>query len=491
MEDSVEVLQRACRSGDTSLLRRCLDSHPSSINALDPRLGWSALYRAVICGHYEASQLLLTSGADPNIRNKVGEVPLHQAADAGQDKLVHLLLDHHADPNVLSCGSDYLDGETPLHKAAKRGHHRVCQLLLTHKADPEMKTALQGQTALHLAVEVGWKRVVQVLVAGDASTEAVDRAGLRPGDLGGREVLQWLEKSPSPDPPYMSDVDAKTSNSDLSPRSTPSSPSGFKISFQPSPPVFCQILHSPPISRDDEDIIMFERSGSAPISHRDQEVTCDFRAVPDSPVAAEDYKRSALYLWLCGVRLDGLFELLVERGYGELDGLLEQVEGKKLNLQALQGLGVGKIGERVRLMACLEEQIVTRQGNFQASPSPFPRLNLCCPQAVDTSTLSLLQWLEDIKLRHLHPNFLATGYSDLEHLLGLMHTKYALTDEVLERDIGIRKLGYRHRILLKLFDDSQVAISMLPTDGRNQRLESPAVLEKERKVPPCELCSIM
>lgn len=362
---------------------------------------------------------------------------------------------------------------------------------MTYKADPDVKTALLGQTALHLAVEVGWKRVVQVLVAGDASTEAMDRAGLKPGDLGGREAAQWLEKSPSPDPPYMSDVDVKTSNSDLSPRSNPSSPSGFKISFQPSPPVFCQILHSPPISRDEEDIVMFERSGTAPISHRDQEATCDFRAVQDSPVAAEDYKRSALYLWLCGVRLDGLFELLVERGYGELDGLLEHVEGKRLNLQIMQGLGIAKIGERVRLMACLEEQIMTRQTQSQVSPSPLPRLNLCCPQATDTSIPSLLQWLEDIKLRHLHPNFLATGYSDLEHLLALMHTKYALTDEVLERDIGIRKLGYRHRILLRLFEDSQIAISMLPSDGRNTQFDSPATLEKERKITACELCSTM
>jgi hypothetical protein len=444
----------------------------------------------VICGHYEASHLLLTSGADPNIRNKVGEVPLHQAADAGQDKLVQLLLENHADPNVVSCGRDYLDGETPLHKGAKRGHHRVCQMLLTHRADPDIKTALKGQTALHLAVEIGWKRVVQVLVAGNASTEVLDRAGLKPGDLGERgEVVQWLEKSPSPDPPYMSDVDAKTSNSDLSPRSNLSSPSGFRITFQPSPPVFCQILHSPPISRDEDDIIMFERSCAVSIPLRDQEATCDFRSVQDSPVAAEDYKRSALYLWLCGVRLDGLFELLVERGYGELDGLLEQVEGKKLTLQVLQGLGVVKIGERVRLMACLEEQISARYSH--ASPRPLNRLNLCCPQVSDSSFPSLLQWLEDIKLRHLHPNFLATGYSDLEHLIALMHTKYALTDEILERDIGIRKLGYRHRILLKLFDDAEMAVSMLATNGRSQKIDNYAVVEKDRQVVACELCSIM
>lgn len=105
MEETCAVIQRACRAGDTSLLRRCLETNPAAINLLDLRLGWSPLYRAVICGHYDASKLLLDRGADPNLRNKVGEVPLHQAADAGSERLVQLLLEAHADPNIISCGT--------------------------------------------------------------------------------------------------------------------------------------------------------------------------------------------------------------------------------------------------------------------------------------------------------------------------------------------------------------------------------------------------
>ena len=105
MVDLADTLQRACRSGDTVLLRKTLDSSKGDIvNTLDPKLGWSPLFRAAICGHVDAARMLLTSGADPNLRNKAGEVPLHPAADSGNAKLAQLLLEKDADPNLISNG---------------------------------------------------------------------------------------------------------------------------------------------------------------------------------------------------------------------------------------------------------------------------------------------------------------------------------------------------------------------------------------------------
>lgn len=106
MADVTETLQRACRSGDVALLRKCIDAKPQVLNTLDSKLGWTPLYRAVICGHIEATRLLLSSGADPNIRNKVREVPLHQAADAGNVKLAQALLEHHAEADAVSSGTE-------------------------------------------------------------------------------------------------------------------------------------------------------------------------------------------------------------------------------------------------------------------------------------------------------------------------------------------------------------------------------------------------
>ena len=105
MVDGAEELQRACRVGDLSLLKRVVDTYPHHVNSLDAKLGWSPLYRAVICGHVDAARFLLKQGADPNLRNKVGEVPLHQAADAGNVKLAQVLLEHKADPNLQANGT--------------------------------------------------------------------------------------------------------------------------------------------------------------------------------------------------------------------------------------------------------------------------------------------------------------------------------------------------------------------------------------------------
>jgi ankyrin len=85
-------IQKACRLGNVELLRTILEKDPTVINELDSKLGWAPIYRAVICGHLNVTELLLKQGADPNARNKLGESPLHQAADNGQHALATVLL---------------------------------------------------------------------------------------------------------------------------------------------------------------------------------------------------------------------------------------------------------------------------------------------------------------------------------------------------------------------------------------------------------------
>lgn len=99
-----EELQKACRLGDVSTLQKSLTENPHLLNQVDSKLKWSLLYRTVICGHIEATEYLLHEGADPNIKNNLGETPLHQAAENSQAKLVKLLLKHKADPNAQQNG---------------------------------------------------------------------------------------------------------------------------------------------------------------------------------------------------------------------------------------------------------------------------------------------------------------------------------------------------------------------------------------------------
>ena len=72
---------KACRVGDIKTMKVVLKRHPERINEKDDSLGWTPVYRTVICGHNRATRYLLKNGADSNNPNNLGETPLHQAAD--------------------------------------------------------------------------------------------------------------------------------------------------------------------------------------------------------------------------------------------------------------------------------------------------------------------------------------------------------------------------------------------------------------------------
>ena len=103
--ESLDV-HKACRQGDVERLREAVKKSPGCVNALDCKLGWSPLYRAVICNQYHIAKELLDHGANPNLENRLGETPLHQASDSGLEDLARLLLSFHADPNIRQKGKD-------------------------------------------------------------------------------------------------------------------------------------------------------------------------------------------------------------------------------------------------------------------------------------------------------------------------------------------------------------------------------------------------
>ena len=81
---------------------------------------------------------LLERGANPNIPNKQGLTPLHQAAYWGEVGIVGLLLRSGADPKI-----DNSKGWTPLHSASLAGglcgRDKIVDMLLKAGADPMRK----------------------------------------------------------------------------------------------------------------------------------------------------------------------------------------------------------------------------------------------------------------------------------------------------------------------------------------------------------------
>lgn len=79
----------------------------------------------------------LSMGAEPNVPNAHGDMPLHLAARHGRHVVLRRLVEAGADPAL---GNP--KGETPLHVAAQHKHARCCLELLAAGADP---TQLDGE----------------------------------------------------------------------------------------------------------------------------------------------------------------------------------------------------------------------------------------------------------------------------------------------------------------------------------------------------------
>ena len=88
--------------------------------------GDTALHGAAESGNIEIINLLLTKGADIELKNKAGGTPLMWAAVYGNEQAVRTLIGHGANPNVKD-----VDGMSALDWAVKNKRTRVAEILKT------------------------------------------------------------------------------------------------------------------------------------------------------------------------------------------------------------------------------------------------------------------------------------------------------------------------------------------------------------------------
>jgi ankyrin repeat protein len=146
----------AARMGDLAKVKALLKENPTLVSstAFD---GWTPLHEAADNGYFAIAKVLVTDGADLNVRAKGGRSPLYLATMYDHRDIVRLLLSHEADVNIKDD-----DGATPLHLAAWSGYEDVAKLLLAHGADVNAKDA-QGRTPMDWAIERGDKGMEKVL----------------------------------------------------------------------------------------------------------------------------------------------------------------------------------------------------------------------------------------------------------------------------------------------------------------------------------------
>uniref|UniRef100_A0A915DP22 Uncharacterized protein n=1 Tax=Ditylenchus dipsaci TaxID=166011 RepID=A0A915DP22_9BILA len=156
-KDNYTALHVAVQSGQASVVETLL-GYGANVHVHGGQIGETALHVSAALTDTECAQMLLKSGAQPNVKQTDGQTSLHIAARSGNVDIVRLMLKEGADPQLKSN-----NGETPLHVAAKQCHFDVIQLVLEHLsnvAEPALVKAYvdsiteDGETSIHYASQI-------------------------------------------------------------------------------------------------------------------------------------------------------------------------------------------------------------------------------------------------------------------------------------------------------------------------------------------------
>jgi hypothetical protein len=164
-KDEIAELTRVLRlvkEGNHDMVKRFLMSVPDDFDGLNychEPMGNTFLHVAAGKGDLTMCKVLLNFGADPNIRNAFGKIPLHVA---------------------WSC---FL--EAPFFaKKVKRIEAETCiEFLLQYGSDPAAAVLHSGETALHTAAHLGNAKIVARLLSFGGKPLLANKEGMNPLDV--------------------------------------------------------------------------------------------------------------------------------------------------------------------------------------------------------------------------------------------------------------------------------------------------------------------
>uniref|UniRef100_A0A671S567 Histone-lysine N-methyltransferase EHMT1-like n=1 Tax=Sinocyclocheilus anshuiensis TaxID=1608454 RepID=A0A671S567_9TELE len=134
-------LHLAARGGHTGVLQYLVSMPSIDVNCKDDG-GWAPLTWATENMNLEQVKMLISAGADVQIRDKEENVCLHWAAFSGCDKIAQLLLDKRSDLHAVN-----IHGDSPLHIAVRQNQLDCVMLFLSRGADVNLNNK-DGETPL-------------------------------------------------------------------------------------------------------------------------------------------------------------------------------------------------------------------------------------------------------------------------------------------------------------------------------------------------------
>ena len=147
--------------------------HDAGVNEAN-KSGVTALWIACHQGDADTINVLLTAGADPNIAHINGDTCLKHAIDIDCSKdVLHTIIAHGADVNATN-----KQNVTALLSVCRRRNQEFMYILLNAGADPNIAD-VDGYTCLHFAVQGRYcKEVIQALIDHGAKVNAANKQSL-------------------------------------------------------------------------------------------------------------------------------------------------------------------------------------------------------------------------------------------------------------------------------------------------------------------------
>ncbi len=172
--DANSQLTKGLKKGDSWLLIsvwcqyrnmiKLLLNHGAKINDHTGSFNVSPLHRAAIGIRGRACrdicELLIAHGADVNLKDKLGDTPLHWAATLKHNDIVEFLLDCGANVNALNLGK-----RTALFEAARLHRQQIVESLLDRGAEVNLMDKLGFTPLLFACQRKGADKIIRLLVA--------------------------------------------------------------------------------------------------------------------------------------------------------------------------------------------------------------------------------------------------------------------------------------------------------------------------------------
>lgn len=182
-----EELNKHAAHGNLEEVEKILLNEKVSINWKDTRYGMTPLICAASNGHIDVLKLLISAGADLDLKDKVddgGITALIEATRFNRIEAVRELIEAGANINAKDIGE-----ETALYIASRDGHVEIVSALLAAGANVNAKYS-EGWTALHNAARGGHNNVVHELLRYGADPKLKNNDSETAADVGRNDEVK-------------------------------------------------------------------------------------------------------------------------------------------------------------------------------------------------------------------------------------------------------------------------------------------------------------